>query len=241
MRERHETAKHRPAALRLAAVTWLVAGLMWLVLEAISAAGYPGYSYARNYISDLGVPPAGAVQGRMIGSPRHALMNVNFIAHGILFLLAGLWLFRAVGAGRSRRVFLTLAIIYALGSALVGIFHGSAQADAEGTSGLHFLGAALAIVGGNAALIVAGTTARRLGVPDSYRNASVIIGLLGLASIITLQAANPFALTGLWERGGVYSITFWEIGTGVAILIAGRHRARVPANDADLKIGQPSK
>jgi len=205
---------------------------MWFALEALSAAVFPAYSYARNYISDLGVPFTMESGGRQIGSPRHAAMNFNFIAHGLLFLLGGFFVFRATAGTprRARSAFIDLAIVYAVGSALVGTFHGSAQAAADGTSRLHVLGAGMSIVGGNIAIIIAGRHARRLGASDSYCTASVVIGTLGLVCLLMLQTANPFGITGAWERGSVYSITLWEIFTGMAILIAARRRALAPSS-----------
>ena len=50
--------------LRLAGALWLLAGVMYLACESIAAAAFPGYSYARNYISDLGVPYDGLINGR---------------------------------------------------------------------------------------------------------------------------------------------------------------------------------
>ena len=212
-------------AVRRAAITWLGAGIIYLALEAFSAAAFPGYSYAKNYISDLGVPLSAAGQGGAMGSPRHLAMNVNFVGHGLLFLLGGIFAFRGgVAAGRARYGFLGLAIVYAIGSTLVGTFHSSAQTIAVGPISLHVLGAGLAIIGGNVAIIVAGLNARRLGATNGYGTASVTIGTLGLLCLAILQAGSPFGLTGLWERGAVYSITLWEIGTGVTYLIATRHQ-----------------
>ena len=42
--------------LQLAGTLWLFAGILYLTCEAIAAASFSGYSYAYNYISDLGVP-----------------------------------------------------------------------------------------------------------------------------------------------------------------------------------------
>ena len=224
---RHEGLRHLPIPARRAAVTWLVAGLLWFTLEAIAAAAFrPAYSYAQNYISDLGVPTPGTFQGRQIDSPRAAVMNVNFLAQGILFLLAGLLIFRAAAGrtGRARYAFLGLAGVYAVGSILVGIFHGAAENVTTGTARFHVVGAALAILGGNAAIIVAGSNARRLGASDGYCAASIALGTVGLVSLITLQAGDPFAIPGVWERGAVYSIPIWDIFTGLALLIATRRR-----------------
>jgi len=46
-----------------AAVLWITAGVGYLILEAIAAASFrPPYSYAYNYISDLGVTCGGMIQ-----------------------------------------------------------------------------------------------------------------------------------------------------------------------------------
>ncbi len=44
-----------------AAVAWIIGPLTYLTLEAVAAAAFPHYSYAQNFISDLGVGgiPAG--------------------------------------------------------------------------------------------------------------------------------------------------------------------------------------
>ncbi|HEY8600014.1 MAG TPA: DUF998 domain-containing protein [Thermomicrobiales bacterium] len=212
-------------AVRRAAFTWLGAGIIWLALEAFSAAAFPGYSYAKNYISDLGVPLSVGGRGDALGSPRHLAMNVNFIGHGMLFLLGGVFAFRAGAAtGRARYTFLGLTIVYAVGSTLVGTFHSSAQTIAVGPVSLHVFGAGLAIIGGNAAIIFAGLNARRLGAANGYAAASATLGTLGLASLAILQAGAPLGLIGLWERGAVYSITLWEIGTGITYLLATRQQ-----------------
>src|ERR1700759_4861673 len=53
-----------------AAAVWIAAGLGYLILEAIAAVAFRHhYSYAHNFISDLGVTSRGMFQGRMIDSP----------------------------------------------------------------------------------------------------------------------------------------------------------------------------
>ena len=51
-----------------AAVAWIVGPLAYLILEAVAAEAFPHYSYAQDFISDLGVP----------ASPREAVMNAAF-------------------------------------------------------------------------------------------------------------------------------------------------------------------
>ena len=73
------------------AALWVVAAGGYLLLEAVAAAGFePAYSYANNYISDLGVTGRELVHGRMIDSPRANLMHTAFYLQGILFLLGAL-------------------------------------------------------------------------------------------------------------------------------------------------------
>jgi hypothetical membrane protein len=221
--------KSARAAL-VAAVVWIVAGVGWLVGEAVTASAFPGYSYATNYISDLGVPEVAVFQGRAIDSPLSLVMNVTFVGQGVLFLLAGILIFRAVGAG-ARKTFLVLAAIHAVGIALVGFVHGS---EANLTSGLvvfHFIGAALAIIAANTALIVAGVSSRGLGAPRVYRLASVALGAIGILSLVMLEidssttAINVFP-DGVWERAAVYTVIAWELMTGFTLLGAAARRRR---------------
>ena len=72
-----------------AAVAWLSAGLAYLTLEAVAAAAFrPHYSYAHNFISDLGIPSG--------DSPLAWLMNIAFCVQGTLFLVGAILTVRAV-------------------------------------------------------------------------------------------------------------------------------------------------
>src|ERR1700675_4043521 len=116
------------------AVLWVVAPVGYLILEALAAAGFePTYSYAHDYVSDLAVTGGGAY-----------LMRAAFFLQGILFLLGALLI---VGFPDSRRgrLFLGLVAANAVGNIVVGTVH---------SGKVHVAGAALAIVGGNAAILV---------------------------------------------------------------------------------------
>jgi hypothetical membrane protein len=129
----------RPHQSALAASCWIAAAALYLVAEAVSASTFPGYSYATNYISDLGVPDVEVFQGRAIDSPLHLLMNTAFVLHGVLFVVAALAARNlAVGSpapGRpaARWWFTVLAVAHGVGIVLVGLFHGS-QASATTAS-----------------------------------------------------------------------------------------------------------
>jgi hypothetical membrane protein len=166
--------------IRAAAAVWLSGAAVYLVCEAIAAARLPGYSYVNDYISDLGV---------------YAIMNIGFIVHGSLFLLGAVLVSRACPhTGWACRSFVIAAACNALGNVLVGTFRSGNH--------WHAVGAGLAIVGGNVAVIIAGLASRRA--------ASVVIGVFGLACLLM-----P---VGVLERGSVYTIIVWELVTAAVLL-----------------------
>ncbi|MBO0983702.1 DUF998 domain-containing protein [Rathayibacter sp. SD072] len=203
---------------RAAGVLFLLGATVYVGGEAIAAAAFPGYSYAANYISDLGVPDVEVYQGRTIDSPLSVVMNAAFVLQGLLYLAAAML---AALPGRARPAFLGAAVAFAVGSALIGVVHGSAASAASGIGGLHVLGAALAIIGGNAASILAGVTARRSA--PRYAVTSIALGVLGLAGLVLLRVDSGSASIdllpdGVWERIAVYAITAWQVVTGVGLL-----------------------
>jgi hypothetical membrane protein len=71
------------ASLRGAAL-WIGAAVGYLVLEAVAAASFkPGYSYAHNFISDLGLSSGQLVHGRLVDSSRPYLMHAAFYLQGV--------------------------------------------------------------------------------------------------------------------------------------------------------------
>jgi len=183
---------------------WGVAAVGYVLLEAISAAGFePDYSYLHNYISDLGV-----------AGPRAYLMHAAFYLQGILFLLGAL-LIVPVARNRSARLFLGLVSANAVGNLVVGTVH-SGKA--------HVVGAALAIVGGNLAILVGSAVLGAVVGRRWYRGVSVLVGALGILclgvlTVNSLANSAHAAAAGAWERGSVYSITIWQLLTAAALLI----------------------
>ncbi|MBO0678259.1 DUF998 domain-containing protein [Mycolicibacterium sp. S2-37] len=186
---------------RAAAAAWIVGAVVYLGVEAASAAASGGeYHYAHDVISDLGVP----------GRPLAALMNVAFGVQGAMFLLG------AVLAQRRRTPLLTVfAAANAAGNVLVATVH-------AGAGPLHVAGAALAIVGGNAAAVAgAGLRPGR-----TYRLTSRLLGTAGLVSTAALVAQ---AWTGaqvlpaaVWERAAVYPIFAWQLLAAAVLLLPAR-------------------
>jgi len=196
-----------------AAAAWIAAGLGYLTLEAVAAARFcEHYSYARDFISDLGE----------INCPGAHLMNMAFCMQGTLFLLGAVLVHRAFESVRAGW-FLTLAATNAVGNILVAIIHSGPSARVDGTLWLHVVGALLAIVGGNAAILAGSSVLRNAGWTPWYRNASIgfaVFGLLSLTALIieskitTLNVLPPAT----WERCSVYSIIGWQIFTAAGLL-----------------------
>jgi len=218
--------------LPLGAAVLVLNAVQWVVSEAVSAGAWtsPPYSYATNYISDLGVPDCGTkYQGRTICSPDHVLMNTSFIVQGILFAIGAILLAAALLTGRVRRVVIALAGAHAVGFLLVGLFHGSP--DGPGYSlALHVAGASIAILCANTIVIMAGSL-KSLQLPRAYRVFSVAVGALGLLSEAGVGVSTSTA--GIFERGGVYSWLLWSAVTGVSLLVREARRpagAKMPEN-----------
>ncbi|MEV6102838.1 DUF998 domain-containing protein [Nocardia sp. NPDC051981] len=209
---------------RFAGALLVLAGLQYVALEYITARAWhhPTYSYAVNFISDLGNPVAGDVfDGRTIDSPLHSVMNTAFVGQGVLFIAAALLL---AARERRERLLFGLVIAHGVGVILVGFFHESAANQHNGVLVVHGIGAAAAIVSGNVVAILVGT---RRGTPRWLRRTSIALGALGLASFALLQADRPLyhAAGGIPERGAVYTILAFEILLGTALLVAGARRA----------------
>ncbi|MEV0481375.1 DUF998 domain-containing protein [Streptomyces sp. NPDC050508] len=222
----------RKIRLPLGAAVLVLNAVQWVVSEAVAAAAWtsPPYSYATNYISDLGVPKCGThYQGRTICSPDHALMNTSFIVQGILFATGVVLLAATLLSGRARRVVIALAGAHAVGFLLVGLFHGSP--DGPGYSlALHVAGASIAILCANTIVILAGSL-KSLQLPRAYRVFSIAVGALGLLSEAFVGVSASTA--GIFERGGVYSWLLWSVVTGVSLLVGQTRRAteaKMPEN-----------
>ncbi|MCU1405939.1 MAG: hypothetical protein JWQ43_2242 [Glaciihabitans sp.] len=210
-------------------LTALVAALgpiVFLVGEAISAIGWTAgvYDYGVNFISDLGTTVCGSVYGgREMCSPLHPVMNVAFVAMGILIALA-VTLIATRLAGARRLVSTILGWSIALGMILVATFHGGVESEANGTISLHVLGAVIAIFVGNTLAIVFGANTARLGFARWYRPVAIIFGVLGLVTGLLIVLDPPFFTPAIFERTAVYSIFAWLFLSAANLLQIARTR-----------------
>lgn len=192
-------------ATRRGAALWVVAAVGYLLLEAVAAAGFaPAYSYTRNYISDLGLSAV---------SPRSYLMHAAFYLQGVLFFL-GTVLIVGIPESARARIFLGLITANSIGNIVIGTVH---------SGNVHRAGAALAIVGGNTAILAGSAVVATVGGWNGYRRISNLLAALGLLCLLMLiinsatSKANLLA-DGAWERGSVYSIILWQLLTAACLL-----------------------
>lgn len=194
----------------------------YLTLEAIAACGYrTPYSYTHALISDLGVPTESSLA---------YLMNTAFIVQGILFFLGAVLI--ACASGRRRTgLFLSLAAANAIGNVMVAAVHSGPVAHADGSIRVHETGALLAILGGNAAILVASSFLPRADKPRWYRDVLIGLGALGLVSFLLLVtemrvAAIHVLPPAMWERASVYSITVGQLITAGYLVTPGAEPTR---------------
>lgn len=222
---------------RAAGAAWLAAPTLYLGAEWIAAGRFsPRYSYARDFISDLGAPGCHLARGGVTWcSPLHAVMNVGFIGAGLLFVVAVALIFPLL-VSRTRYAFATAGAAHGVGLAMVGVFHGAGAGRVDGLSAYHVTGAALAIGGGNLAIFLCPAPGD-LGAPAAIRGLSRLGPIVGIAAavILILAKSRHAALPpgdGGWERLSVYTIVAWEAVIGVWLLArAGAERAGLPRSE----------
>lgn len=199
------------------ALCFTLGGVVYLLAEKISALAWhhPAYSYLHNYISDLGIATCGVTpDGRDICSPAHHIMNTGFAAEGVLFFIA-CGLLRSLFDSPGRGLFLLFGLLHGVGGVLIALFH-----SGTGTGGitLHQAGAVMAIGGGNLCLIIAGWLQRHRW--PRFAILSMTLGAVGLISMITISL--DILPVGFIERLSVYTITFWQIVTGLVLAFNAR-------------------
>lgn len=192
---------------------WIAAPLWYFFSEAITASAFPGYNYATFFISDLGVPDGGTLDGRALDSPLHAVMNAGFLGEALLFGIGLALLAPLLRRGIAGGAFLAFGVIHAAGIALVGLVPGSPANAESGLMIFHVIGAIAAIAGGNLTAILAQRAVPQLG---RYGKFGPILGALGFVSA-ALLVAHVLLPAGISERGAVASFMVWQLGAGIAL------------------------
>ena len=199
---------------------FILNGIIYLIGEFIAAVGtgFPlGEVYSKHFISSLGVYPYLVVDGVPNGFSKLAiLMNIDFIVTGIGFLIAYyLLIFEKVRVRKLGILFILTALIFAIGSVLVGLYQGGVPSE----DGLHGLGARLSFLGGNFTVLISGIVL--FSQNKKYGAVSILLGIIGLVSAGFMNNAinnNLSEVVAIYERMTVYPITMWQLITGIIFL-----------------------
>lgn len=194
---------------------FVAAACVYVGAETVAALAWhtPRYSYATNLISDLGATTCGPYNGREVCSPLHDVMNAGLAIKGLLFAGGAVLLSRSA---TRPRLLIVAAGLHAVGSCLVG---GVPETTPPPWNVGHGAGALLAIVGGNAAFVIAGSTALREILPAWLRRLLVVLGIVGICAFAYFVLAGAAGLphpggAGSVERLSVYTITAGELLLG---------------------------
>jgi len=187
---------------------WMLV-VQYLVVQVIAASFWkPPYSWRFNTISDLGNTACGAFGNRLVCSPLHVSMNISFIALGVLMISGSLLIYHEFHKNIGTFVGFSLMALGGVGTVLVGVF------PENTSSGMHSLGAALALLVGNLSLVVL-----------SIALYKVSIGMrlyTGISGGVALVAFSLFVSHHYWwlgiggvERFISYPQALWLIAFGV--------------------------
>lgn len=178
-------------------ITQFVVALSWSV----------PYSWRANTISDLGNTACGAYAGRFVCSPLHDWMNASFIVLGLTMIARSLFIYQEFRENSGSKTGFSFMGLAGFGTILVGIFPENVSAD------FHILGAGLAFLIGNIALLIFGTF---LDVSKKFKIYTIVSGVITLAALILFVTKNYEGLgRGGMERVVSYPQTLWLIMFGI--------------------------
>ncbi|MEV7401874.1 DUF998 domain-containing protein [Streptomyces sp. NPDC091267] len=210
-------------------MAWIVGVVQFFVVQAlVESAWARPYSWARNNISDLGNAQC-ALQSdpepRYICSPSHDLMNVSFVALGVL-LIVGAALTGGVLWRRGRAA--AVARLLLAGAGVGFVLAGLAPADVNEDQ--HVLGALLIMAAGNIGLVPAGFGLAE-HVPAPLRWGSSLLGVTAITAFGLFLSHHYLALgMGGMERVAAFPLLLWAMAVGIRGLShrAGRTQEALP-------------
>ncbi|ATL66562.1 hypothetical protein CRH09_10430 [Nocardia terpenica] len=212
----HRRRSHCVATGRIGAVAWLVGAAQFLIAQLVVGAGWTTrYSWATNNISDLGNVGCGnwdESRPRYVCSPLHAVMNVSFIAQGVLLLvgvlLTGAFWGRTAMSWAAR----VLLAVGAAGWVVVGLV----PADVD--ENLHLLGALLIMGLGNIGLVCAGFLPRTTSFGRIRPVTRAFAAVAVLSAVMFFPGYGPLIGTGGMERLAAFAVTAWTVIAAITAL-----------------------
>lgn len=192
-----------PRRLRATGVI-LMASVQYVICTIIAASAWknPSYDWFNNYISDLGFRTCGMIAMRYACSPLHDLMNMSLIVQGIITVAAVIVGIRIVPR---HRVGIAIAgVMTGIGIACVGFFPGSIEGGATGGLPIHGLSALVAVLAGDATLLMLG-----LAVWHRSRRAGILliaVVALSFTSMLWVTFAPPMLCSAQVCPSGLPSI-----------------------------------
>ena len=191
----------------LGPLIWMLSIHYFLVQWLTAASWSPGYSWRFNTISDLGSTACGSIDGRMVCSPLHALMNGSFLVLGMIMAGGSLLIYQEFRKGRATLLGFGLMGVAGIGSVLVGLF------PENTVPVLHLIGAGLPFLLGNVSLLVLGVAVDRAPLPlRIYTCLSGFVPLIALGFFVSHHYGG-IGIGGV-ERLVAYPQTVWLVAFG---------------------------
>lgn len=185
-----------------------IATLHYFVAQ-IAAAGYwtTPFSYKENLISDLGNTACAEYSGRYVCSPLFTWMNASFVVLGLLMAVGSALIYCGFRKTTGSAIAFMMMGFAGIGTMLVGLFPENTIAP------LHFIGALLALLVGNVAVLLFGFV---LGLHGWFRVYTIATGVITLTALILFYAQVYLGIgPGGMERVAAYPQTIWLIVFGV--------------------------
>ena len=211
------------------ALAWIAPPPLFLTAQLVAGSGWRvPYSWSANNISDLGNITCGSWgdDRRDVCSPLHLVMNVGFVATGLLIVAGVILLWGSAHLGNKLS---SLLILFAgAGYVVVGL------APADRQENIHVvLGAIPIFFAGNAGLLLT-AMGRRIR-PRALRLAALLLGLVGLGATILFLLRHYLGLgMGGMERVAAWPLLVFLALTGLGILRQeGRARAATSETEPD--------
>ncbi len=182
---------------RLGAILWCLCLQFFLAEQIVRYEWTTPYSWAGNYISDLGAiycTNRPVDSDHFICSPWHSVMNASFILQGLLIAGGAVLIGSRFTDRRTVKVSLLLLVGSGVGVSVVGL------APEDLNTYFHVGGAALHFLAGNLGMILLGVAVlrdRRL--PRSIGILAITAGTMGLSALLLLATDR----TGAFDRGGI--------------------------------------